>query len=418
MHIARVVLLAIPLALATVSGRAADEETTARVRELAAQAVQRYDAGDFREALSLYFEAHALLPAPSLSFMTARCHEALGDLAGAVAVLQRALTESPDPGLRGRVEQKLADLRARLGTGRLVLLVDPSGAEVLVDGEGIGTAPLPPIELTPGTHVVTVRHDGLLDERHEILVEGGAEATLRVVLKNLCRLELAIEPAGAEVVVDGAPRGGAPLEPLVLPPGEHRVEVNHPGHVGLREVVTLASGQERTLRLTLTRKARLVLEIAPSGAAVTIDGKGYGSAPVPPVELAPGEHRVVVTHGAAGSAERLVELAEGEERGLSITLAAAERRASDAGAPRRSWHGSAGGLLLGGGVLVTAGGTTAVLLDEPELGWSLVGIGGAAVITGIVFLALPSDGGSQRAAHVLSPVVLPGGGGVSFVGVF
>lgn len=162
-----------------------DAERLAQVQALEARAFERWNAGDPAAALDLYREAHALWRLAPLSFMQARCLEALERPAEAVEALERALSEGPDDGLRGRIEQKLADLRERLATGRLVLLVEPAGATVSIDGTPRGEAPIPPLDVAPGRHVVGVTRPDCFEEERAVEVEGGREVTVKFVLRPL-----------------------------------------------------------------------------------------------------------------------------------------------------------------------------------------------------------------------------------------
>lgn len=163
----------------------ADEDRAERVRALEALAVEHFDAGRHEQALALYREAHRAWPLPALSFMEARCLEALGRPEEAAATLERALAESPDDALRERIVARLATLRAALAEGRLVLLVDPSGAEVRVDEVPRGVSPLPPLTLAPGVHRVDVHLDGHEPATVRITIEAAGESTVRVSLDPL-----------------------------------------------------------------------------------------------------------------------------------------------------------------------------------------------------------------------------------------
>jgi glucose/arabinose dehydrogenase len=69
-------------------------------------------------------------------------------------------------------------------------------------------------------------------------------------------LELAVEPATAEVLVDGEPRGlvdELASGVLGLPPGIYQVSLRAPGHVTWRAEVAVRAGRER-IEVRLARK--------------------------------------------------------------------------------------------------------------------------------------------------------------------
>ncbi len=69
--------------------------------------------------------------------------------------------------------------------GRLVLTIDPPGAQVLVDGDLVGTSPVPDLEVPEGTHEVRVEHPGFLPETHSVEVTRGGQASLTITLLRL-----------------------------------------------------------------------------------------------------------------------------------------------------------------------------------------------------------------------------------------
>ena len=172
------------LLLAGVAGvaRAGDESRGERVGSLQREGVKHFDAGRFEHALASYQEAHAIWPLAALSFMEARCLEALGRAPDAIVVLQRALREDPEGVVRGRIEQKLIDLRRAVAPGHLLLHVTPDGAEIRVDGALRGHAPMPGIDLAAGVHTVDVRLLGYHTRSDEVFVPGSEKTSHRVDL--------------------------------------------------------------------------------------------------------------------------------------------------------------------------------------------------------------------------------------------
>src|SRR5207253_5134828 len=70
-----------------------------------------------------------------------------------------------------------------------------------------------------------------------------ADARLSPVLE---RVKVAGEPADAELLIDGAPRGQTP-QSLILPAVEHCIEVRKAGFVPFQAVVPPAPELERTV---------------------------------------------------------------------------------------------------------------------------------------------------------------------------
>lgn len=136
--------------------------------------------------------------------------------------------------------------------------------------------------------------------RHPALA--GVAATVLVGLVALSlywstrpgRLTLVVEPAGAEILVDGrrfVARDGA-ME-LKLPAGVYEVTASAPDHQPLTRVVHVARDQTQSLTLPLARETGTILaECYPAGAEMIVDGRRYGSR-IPALEFPTGRHSIV-----------------------------------------------------------------------------------------------------------------------------
>ena len=130
--------------------------------------------------------------------------------------------------------------------------------------------------------------------------KGGDEDLLELAPLEL-PTTLSVHVAGgvkdAEVLVDGADWGHAPVNAHSLPPGEHRVTIRRPGFADFTRVLTLKAGARGQVNAILDPTAG-VLSIAsePSGAEVTVEGRPIGQTPLPQVLLPPGSYELRVRH--------------------------------------------------------------------------------------------------------------------------
>src|SRR5205823_4630798 len=165
----------------------------------------------------------------------------------------------------------------------------PAGAEVTIAGTHRGRAPLA-VELPAGiAYPVIVSLPGYATWTQEVFATAGrslsADARLTPVL---ARVKVAGEPAGAELLIDGAPRGQTP-QSLSLPAVEHRIEVRKAGFVSFEGIVTPAPELERTVsyHLTPSDRGQALLESAPLIRSQT----GYLLRLVPPGTFQMGSER-------------------------------------------------------------------------------------------------------------------------------
>lgn len=75
-----------------------------------------------------------------------------------------------------------AELRA---VGEIRFISNPSGAEVYLDGERIGTTPFTADDVTVGEHVVSMRAPGHVDYETTFMVEGGQSSVINATLEML-----------------------------------------------------------------------------------------------------------------------------------------------------------------------------------------------------------------------------------------
>lgn len=137
-------------------------------------------------------------------------------------------------------------------TGTLTVTVLQEGAEVYVDEQLVGTSPVAPQTLAPGSHTVRVRMPGYSEYSDVITVERGAVADMPVELFALSEaLSITSTPPGAHVFVDGNFAGETPVD-VDLVDGTHSVRVTLHGYEEVVREVSAQSGRREELALTMT----------------------------------------------------------------------------------------------------------------------------------------------------------------------
>src|SRR5947209_6990575 len=141
----------------------------------------------------------------------------------------------------------------------------PAGADVTIAGTHRGPQH-PTVALPAGiAYPVVLSLPGYATWTRELFATAGsnlsAEARLAAVL---ARVRVSGEPADAELLVDGAPRGQTP-QSLLLPAVEHRIEVRKAGFIPFEAVLTPVPELERAVQyhLTPSDRGRALLESAP-----------------------------------------------------------------------------------------------------------------------------------------------------------
>jgi hypothetical protein len=142
---------------------------------------------------------------------------------------------------------------AAIATGTVSVTTVPPGAQVLVDGQSHGLTPLT-LALAPGSHTLELRGAGE-PRTIPISVNAGQQLAQYVELGKSAptagKLQVRSEPAGAQVIVDGADRGRAPLLIDALAPGEHTIVLQSDAAT-VKQTVTIEAGQTASLVVPLT----------------------------------------------------------------------------------------------------------------------------------------------------------------------
>src|SRR5262249_27194475 len=168
----------------------------------------------------------------------------------------------PGPPWKGTVEVKanthvkVVGELAKSSGGSLRVMSNRDDAEVWVDGDGKGRAPVD-IALVPvGPHGVEVRAPGVKPRQGKVNVQGGrGEVGQRAPQDQALagpggRLRVISPAPGAEVSIDGAPVGNAPFEGEIVA-GPHYVLVSKLGFGKFERQVTIEEGKTATVTAEL-----------------------------------------------------------------------------------------------------------------------------------------------------------------------
>ncbi|TMA10722.1 MAG: PEGA domain-containing protein, partial [Deltaproteobacteria bacterium] len=178
---------------------------------------------------------------------------------------------------------------------RLTVSSMPAGANVTVDGSGVGVTPWS-AETRPGVHKVAVSGAGFVKEERTVQVYPNRDTDLAFALQRAgpARLHVDAQPA-AMVRVDGKEVGRSPLTAEVQP-GEHQLEVAADGYKTVAQQVTVDAGQGLSVRIPLQRAVSqepplIAVSSDPSGAQIFLDQKLVGATPLK-IRTTPGPHEV------------------------------------------------------------------------------------------------------------------------------
>jgi hypothetical protein len=212
-------------------------------------------------------------------------------------------------------------------TGTVSVNTNPPGALVEVDGTPRGQTPIS-LSVAAGSHTLVVRGNGE-PRTVPINVSAGAQLSQYIELPagNTIIGQLAVrsEPAGATLIVDGAPRGKTPITLLDLTPGEHTVTLES-DHGSVTQKVTIEAGVPASLVVPM---GGAVPSVGPGWVSVTAPvvfelyerGRLLGNSGAERIMLPTGRHEIELVNEALGYREvRVVQVAQGRVSAVTITL--------------------------------------------------------------------------------------------------
>ena len=215
------------------------------------------------------------------------------------------------------------------GKARLTVRSDPPGAEVQVDGNLMGRTPVS-AEFATGARRLRVSLPGYREHVEELRLDDPREYAFDINLRRLVRessLRVETSPAGADVFLNGEPRGVTPFE-LKIQPGEHNVKLRLEEYEDWQQRVRIEEGRDYPIKVDLKpvlKESILSVTSAPSNASVFVDGASKGKTPVR-LRLPPGDYRVQLKLKNHKDWETRVQLVEAGEYPLKATLTREEAR--------------------------------------------------------------------------------------------
>jgi len=425
-----------------------------------------FDEGDNAGALAEFKQTYTTMPNAVVLYNIGLVYAAMGRPVDAVDALKQIVADaSLSPAQRERAQSTLTDQEARIG--RLSITTVPAGAHISVDNVDVAVTPLTaPLRVSVGSHVVGAVAEGYALARKEVVVAGNADAAvdfqlLRADAQRDANLTVRSRLPAAEVFVNGKSAGKTPLSAsLALPAGRYDIELRRSGYASSKQQIELAEGATGEVSFDLrvdsaalaNEGVPFALELGQKEAELFVDQEHLGPYKAP-VRLPKGPHHVRVEAAGFMPFERDVTLEPGQSNVLTGRLEPTpERRAAHDQNVRfhRTWGFigiGAGALIAGGGVAYLAINSSSKsdarkelnaandLLDTHDappcdfatpvadcqayvddkqakynsaknrdiIGYVGIGVGAAALVTGVVFLLTGESGDDYASASPLRP---------------
>ena len=150
--------------------------------------VALFKEAKFKEALAEFERAYEIAPHPLVLYNIAGCHRELSNYGEAIRFYERFLKEGKGqvpPARLTTAQTELDGILARIARVSVVIQ-GPPYATLYVDGNSIGTMPVPmPLVLPPGEHKISAKADGFKDAERTLRVASGDEAEISLTLAEV-----------------------------------------------------------------------------------------------------------------------------------------------------------------------------------------------------------------------------------------
>ena len=223
--------------------------------------------------------------------------------------------------------------------GILLLVTEPEGCDVSLDGMSFGKTPRLVTSLdAKDTYRLLVQKPGYQPRTVEVKFNGRTPLVKNESLViDSGVIEVTSEPAGAEVTVNGHPRGRTPTKVEGVPKGRATVSLKKNGFAEESRELAIVAGESQTLFVKLTGlPGTMSLSSVPDGARFYVNDRPEGKGPISLTGLAPGSYTIRVEKEGFATATKTVALENGgaivEEFRLDNVMGRLEVRTSPAGA--------------------------------------------------------------------------------------
>ena len=179
--------------------------------------------------------------------------------------------------VRDRVPQRLySDLR--LDAAELMIVSEPVGASVSVNGVDHGVTPCKAERVPEGNSTIVVTATGYHTFTQTLRLTAGDKQKITARLRPIDgSLKIVTIPPGARIYMDNQFQGTSPVDITGLKPGTYRVRADMDVHDPEARDITVGVAENKTEEFRMTPNCGAILiTTEPSAAIIMIDGKERG----------------------------------------------------------------------------------------------------------------------------------------------
>ena len=237
------------------------------------------------------------------------------------AQVERYFPQSMDIDIEGLDSTQQVAIDLQPAWGQVQITSEPAGAQILLNGKKQGLTPLQ-IDILESGETVTLQLDGYKAWQQTLSVPAGEQRELPLIKLQPADglLALSSQPQGARITHNGNYLGTTPLQIKLPPTDPQRLQLYRDGYYPASHSLSIATGEQRELKITLKPKlGKLKISAHPADAQLYIDGVAKGSARQS-LKLLARPHRIEIRKAGYTSHFATLTPQPGVERTLQVTL--------------------------------------------------------------------------------------------------
>lgn len=216
------------------------------------------------------------------------------------------------------------DAQLTRGGATAEFFVRPAGANVTLDGQPIGVAPIRLTGVAAGTHRYAITHPGFETVEGDFhQVPGGNALVVHELASSQGRWTITSRPAGAQVWMDGERVGKTPLELRDVPSDVHVVVLQLDDHPLFTQSVDTSDGSRGEVNAKLDGSSTKVTLRTDSGdATLSLNGVEVGQGRKAKLALMRGDWELVAEAPGAKPLREMLDVPITGSRIWKVSLAA------------------------------------------------------------------------------------------------
>lgn len=167
------------------------------------------------------------------------------------------------------------EIKLKPAWANITITTEPAGAILSVADDELGTTPIN-ARIIQGQNNIRIKLDGYKSVNRVLAVVAGEDQDLGTLQLEKADglVNVVTSPGNANISVNGSYRGVSPLELKLEPENDYRIEAYKSGYEKQSRKISVVSGKEQTLDISLRKSlGTLRFIITPSDATLVVNGK-------------------------------------------------------------------------------------------------------------------------------------------------